>query len=484
MLKYLLNDILILSDTSFLLDVVYYSIVLIALIVSAILIYKRIVSLGYDKKKTRTFLLTLLIMWYPVGILSARMVGMFYFPSKFWSFDFFINQLFYGKHVTYHAAIILPAVLTSLLAIIMRFRISEVWDVCFLYMPMGHAIGRVACLLVGCCWGTTVSLSLFGQTYTFDNPVPLYSICCNISLFFILKSFFNWIYSREENRKYGGLVVSLYLILYGNVRLLLELLRTTKVVYLGLTQAQIVMIAFIIFGSLIFIVIMSKILLLRIDKSGRENEKRVFFSLFGLFAYFLVIGLLYWFLSSNHIINWPFHKVHSITEAYQTILEYLPIFMIALLSMVWLLPAGLPVLQYFTWKKYALGPFAIGIAISMGYIIYMLYRVQFGLHIPSIWPPVFILSLLNSVAEEIVFRIVLYGLLQKIFKSDLSTNIIQGLVYASIHLFIGGNLLAFQALILGLLLGWIRNKNNSVIPCIIIHFFADLGAIGYPILAS
>ena len=203
----------------------------------------------------------------------------------------------------FHAAIILPAVITTLLAIIMRFRISEVWDICFLYMPLGHAIGRVACLLVGCCWGTTVSLSLFGQTYTFDNPVPLYSICCNISLFFILKSFFSWIYSREENRKYGGLVVSLYLILYGNVRLLLELLRTTKVVYLGLTQAQIVMIAFIVLGSLIFIVIMSKILLLRIDKSSSENEKRVFFSLFGLFAYFLVIGLLYWFLSSNHIIN-------------------------------------------------------------------------------------------------------------------------------------------------------------------------------------
>jgi phosphatidylglycerol---prolipoprotein diacylglyceryl transferase len=484
MLKHILDNILQLSNTSLILEVVYYSVILIALSVSAVLFYKHLLCLGYDKKKTLRFILMSLILSYPLGIVSARMVGIFYFPSQFWSIDFFINQILYGKHVTFHAAIILPIIMIFCFTIIMKFKIGEVWDAFFIYMPLGHAIGRVACLLVGCCWGRSVSLSFLGQTYTFDNPVPLYSICCNIIIFFLLKGLFNWIYSREENRKYSGLVVSLYLVLYGNVRLLLELLRTTKVVFMGLTQAQIVMIVFIIWGSLVFLFIMSKSLLLRIDRRGRKEKKIFLFSLFGLFTYFLVIGLLYWFLSSNHIINWPFHKVHSITEAYQTILEYLPIFVVALLSMIWLLPSGLPVLQYFTWRTYSFGSFAIGIVMSMGYIIYMLHRVKFGIHIPSVWPPVFILSLLNSVAEEIVFRIVLYGLLQKIMKSDLSTNIIQGLVYAAIHLFIGGNLLAFQALILGLLLGWIRNKNKSVIPCIIIHFFADLGAIGYPILAS
>jgi len=484
MLKYLLNDILLLSNTSFILEIVYYSIILTSLSVSAFLFHNRLLSLGYDKKKTLRFILMSLILSYPVGIVSARMVGMFYFPSKFWSIDFFIKQLLYGEHVTFHAAIVLPIIMIFCFTIVMKFRIGEVWDAFFIYMPLGHAIGRVACLLVGCCWGRAVSLTFFGQTCTFDNPVPLYSIVCNVFIFLILRTFFNWIHSKENNLKYSGLVVSLYLILYGNVRILLEHLRTTKVIFMGFSQAQIVMIVFIALATLIFLVIAGKNLLQSIDKSSGKDEKRVFFSLFGFFIYFLAIGLLYWFLSRNHIISWPFHKVHSISEAYYTILEYLPIFCVALFSLIWLLPSDLPVLKYFTWKKYSFTSIAIGLGVSLGYIINTLHRVRFGLHIPSVWPPVIMLSLLNSVAEETVFRIVLYGLFQKLLRNDISTNICQSLVYASIHLFIGGYLLAVQALVLGLLLGWIRKKNSSILPCVIIHFIVDLGAIGYPILAS
>lgn len=482
MLKYFLVNILQLSNTNFILDVVYYTVILISLSVSALLFHNRLISLGYEKKKTFRFILMSLVLSYPVGLVSARMVGIFYFPSKFWSLDFFINQLLYGTHVTFHAAIILPIIMIFCFTIAMKFRIGEVWDAFFIYMPLGHAIGRVACLLVGCCWGRPVSLSLFGQIYTFANPVPLYSIFCNIFIFIILRSLFDWIYSREENFKYSGLVISLYLILYGNVRLLLELLRTTNVIFMGFTQAQIVMIGFILMGSIVFIVIMSKMYLSDMDK-GKEG-KRVFFSLSGLFTYFAIVALLYWFLSYSHILSWPFHKVHSISEAYHTILEYLPIFVAAIFSLIWLIPSGLPVLKCFKWNTISIGTLVTGLIVSIGYIIYMLHRVRFGVHIPSVWPPVIILSLLNSLAEETVFRIVLYGLLLKLLKNHVLVNIFQSIVYASIHFFIGGNLLAFQALILGLLLGWIRNKNNSILPCVIIHFIVDLGAIGYPILAS
>ncbi len=484
MLKYILSNIFNISNTGFMLDIVYYSVILISLSVCAILYHNRLIALGYEKKKALTFILTSLIMSYPVGIVSARMVGIFYFPPQFWSIDFFINQLLYGKHVTFHAAIILPIIVIFFLTVKMKFRIAEVWDAFFIYMPLGHAIGRVACLLVGCCWGNPVSLSIFGQTFTFDNPVPLYAILINVVIFFILRSLFNWIYSREETRRYSGLVISLYLILYGNVRLILELLRTTKVVFMGLTQAQIVMIFFIAAGSLLFMAVMFKNFLRGIDTGSVKSKKLISFSLTGLFGYFLAIGLLYWFLSSNHIIKWPFHPVHTIAEAYQTIFEYAPVLAAALFSVIWLLPAGLPVFKYFKWKQFSGSTLFIGIAISLGYTIYMLKPLRFGLHIASVWPPVLILSLLNAIAEETVFRVVLYGLIQKISNRMHLSNIIQSLVYASIHIFIGGNLLAMQAFILGMILGLIREKNNSVIPCIICHFCVDLGAIGYPILTS
>lgn len=484
MLKYILTDIFRLTHTALLLEVVYYTIIMISLCVSAFLFHNRLLSLGYEKKQTRTFIVLSLVLSYPVGIISARMVGMFYFPPRFWSVDFFFNQLFYGKHVTFHAAIILPIIMMLCLTVIMRFKIAELWDAFFIYMPLGHAIGRMACLLVGCCWGRPVSLSVFGHTFEFDNPVPLYSIGCNIAIFLILRGFFNWIYSRKENRRYGGLVISLYLILYGNVRLLLELLRTTKIVFIGLTQAQIAMLGFIGGGAFLFVFVMLKNLMADINGKGMDGRKRAAFSLAGFFGYMVVVGMLYGFLSSRQIINWPFHSVHTVVEAYQTIVEYLPILFVSFFSMVWLRIAGIPAWPCFKWTRISGATILVGAIISVGYAVYMLKPVRFGLHVSSVWTPVVVLSLFNAVAEETVFRVVLYGLLRKLSENIFLCNFIQSLVYASIHIFIGGYLLALQAFVLGVILGWMREKNDSVVPCVICHFIVDLGAIGGPILAS
>ena len=54
MLKYVLNTMLDISDTGLILDIVYYSVILISLSVCAVLYHNRLIVLGYGKKKTLT----------------------------------------------------------------------------------------------------------------------------------------------------------------------------------------------------------------------------------------------------------------------------------------------------------------------------------------------------------------------------------------------------------------------------------------------
>jgi membrane protease YdiL (CAAX protease family) len=203
----------------------------------------------------------------------------------------------------------------------------------------------------------------------------------------------------------------------------------------------------------------------------------------GLCAYFLIVGSVYFYLSSKQIIRWPFHTVHATSEAYHTTVEYFPAFVVALLSLVWLRLSDIPITELFRWKRLS-KVFYLGLIGSIIYSVHMLKPIHFGVHVYFLWPPVLILSILNAFTEEIIFRVVLFSLLKKLTDKTTVSNIIQSTAYAAIHIFIAGPLFAAQAFALGIALGIIMEKNKSVIPCIVCHFCVDLGAIGYPILCS
>jgi membrane protease YdiL (CAAX protease family) len=216
-------------------------------------------------------------------------------------------------------------------------------------------------------------------------------------------------------------------------------------------------------------------------KPSVKPKKKYYQALLGLCVYFLIVGLVYFYLSSKQIVRWPFHTVHTASEAYHTTFEYFPAFIIALLSQVWLRLSGIPITELFRWKRLS-KIFYLGVIGSIIYSVHMLKPIHFGVHVYFLWPPVLILSILNAVTEEIVFRVVLFSLLNKLIDKTIVSNLIQSAAYAAIHIFIVGPVFAAQAFALGIALGVIMEENKSVIPCIVCHFFVDLGAIGYPIL--
>ena len=98
-------------------------------------------------------------------------------------------------------------------------------------IALGHGIGRLGCFSAGCCWGIECHLP---WAVTFSNPVSnqlvgvplnvplhptqLYESVAEFAIFCILL----WRFSRPHRT---GAIISLYLILYGIVRFMVEFFR-------------------------------------------------------------------------------------------------------------------------------------------------------------------------------------------------------------------------------------------------------------------
>ncbi len=104
-------------------------------------------------------------------------------------------------------------------------------DVMVPSLALSHAIGRIGCLMAGCCWGRVCDLP-WAITYTDPraaanvgtplhialHPFPAYAAIFNFALY----GFLEWLYGR---RLAPGRVFASYLMLYGVGRFVLEWTR-------------------------------------------------------------------------------------------------------------------------------------------------------------------------------------------------------------------------------------------------------------------
>ena len=129
-------------------------------------------------------------------------------------------------------------------------------DVFALAIPIGHAIGRIGCLLSGCCFGIPTNLP-WSISYPKDSiphivhqhrgliddsvysslpvhPIPIYEIVFNIILFVILLKL-------RDYFKVSGALFRFYILAYCFFRFFEEFLRgdTGVAIFLGLKLIQI-----------------------------------------------------------------------------------------------------------------------------------------------------------------------------------------------------------------------------------------------------
>ncbi|MBS3809849.1 MAG: CPBP family intramembrane metalloprotease, partial [Desulfobacterales bacterium] len=161
---------------------------------------------------------------------------------------------------------------------------------------------------------------------------------------------------------------------------------------------------------------------------------------------------------------------------------YLPFLFFPVLSFFWLRAAGIPVGEAFRWNRFP-PVFYLALLCSIGYSVYLLVSGYPDLKGGLYWVPVAVLSIMNSVGEEFAFRHAVFEIFQNAGYSISVSNGIQGILYAVPHFIIGGASFGILAFFYGLLLGTVRMRAGSITPCIISHFFIDIGCIGLPMLA-
>jgi phosphatidylglycerol:prolipoprotein diacylglycerol transferase len=142
-------------------------------------------------------------------------------------------------------------------------------DVIVPSLALGHSIGRIGCLLAGCCWGAPCELAWsirytdpqatenVGTPLHVDlHPFPVYSAIFNLTLYLCLAGLFRL-------RPAPGVVFSAYLVLYGIGRFTLEwtrgdvsrgfvlggLLSTSQLIGLGMVLAGVGLGSFVIWRS-------------------------------------------------------------------------------------------------------------------------------------------------------------------------------------------------------------------------------------------
>lgn len=201
----------------------------------------------------------------------------------------------------------------------------------------------------------------------------------------------------------------------------------------------------------------------------------------GFMVSLLLMGGSAAFLLTRQLIPWPFHGADTIFGTYDRIWVYLPFTVFSLLSVLWMKDMKRSIADSFIWNRFSL-TFLAGVVLSAGYSIYLYMTHNFAFKSFGFVPPAMMLGFLNAFSEELIFRLVCFQLVTPLTGSWQRANLVQAVLYGLVHLFIGGPVFFFIAVGYGLLLGWMTRTNESILPAIICHFIADVGAIGLPLL--
>ncbi len=196
--------------------------------------------------------------WLIIGtVIGARLVYVLSYPQAFEGKPFWHvfavwqgGLVFYGGLFGASGACILFCKLNKIA--LWRFA-----DVLAPSVALGHAIGRIGCLMNGCCFGRACELPWAikfpagHETYPHAvHPTQIYESLLNFALYLALAWFF------RKRRKFDGQIFALYLMGYAVVRSSVEMFRGDypKDYYVGgwMTPAHWVSVAILAVGVMLY----------------------------------------------------------------------------------------------------------------------------------------------------------------------------------------------------------------------------------------
>lgn len=138
--------------------------------------------------------------------------------------------------------VLLDLLVISLYARWKKIPLLRLYDTIVPGTALGYSIGRIGCLLNGCCfglptnlpWGITFPKGSLADTYfpcQHLHPTQIYSVILMFLAFWILV----FVY---RSKRYDGQIFFWWLLLYASYRFGVELFRFSPIHWLGLTPSQ------------------------------------------------------------------------------------------------------------------------------------------------------------------------------------------------------------------------------------------------------
>lgn len=225
-------------------------IVALAFMVSLFWIYQRAKSAGENLDLYMEFAPWLMIS----AIIGARLFYILFFPQEFFA-DPLGVLLGQGGLVWYGGMIgVILAALTF--THFKKLNLFHLGDIVAPPAALGLAIGRIGCLMAGCCYGAPChapwAIHYPAGHPTFPHavhPAPLYESGLTVIVALILAL----IYKRQQ---FPGQTMSAFMIGYGIVRFVLEYIRGDRLVWLqslNLSASQIISLCGIIAGIVLWL---------------------------------------------------------------------------------------------------------------------------------------------------------------------------------------------------------------------------------------
>lgn len=167
------------------------------------------------------------------GLIFAKLVNVLY---EFETYRHNPAAIFSGFTGSFFGAVIggvLAGVWYTKRAQIATWRLA---DVIALYIPLGHSLGRIGCLLSGCCYGVASNrswaLPCAAGDPTLRHPTQIYEILVNLLIFAVLL-----VYDRRvrqgKRRSFDGFIFGLYVGLYCLARTVVEFFRDSQILAFG-----------------------------------------------------------------------------------------------------------------------------------------------------------------------------------------------------------------------------------------------------------
>lgn len=171
------------------------------------------------------------------------------------------DNLFSPAGLTFYGGVILSILVIYLYCRKKKVSLLKIFDAMAPGATIGYALARIGCHLSGDgCYGIDVNGTFWeflGYSYLkgivptkvgeLVHPTPLYELTFGVIAFFFL-------WGIRKKMKYNGQLFYIYLILTGIPRFFVEFIRLNPRIIFGLSQAQIISILLILFGSVMLII--------------------------------------------------------------------------------------------------------------------------------------------------------------------------------------------------------------------------------------